>query len=538
MTTTTTTCGAALAGLLEERGVDVVFGIPGVHTLEIYRGLAASGIRHVVPRHEQGAGFMADGYGRVADRPGVCVVISGPGVTNVLTPLGQARHDARGLLVLSGSVRRSARGRRLGVIHDLPDQLAVTRPIARYATTVETPADLEPALAAAWAAMEGADGLPGPAHVAIPLDVLGEPAAAPASPAAATARREPAAADVQRAAELLAGAARPAIVLGGGARRAGDAAVRLADRLAAPLGLTINAKGAVDPRHPLVVASRMTFAPADRLFLDADVVLAVGTQLSELDWWALDAPFAPAGALIRVDLDPDAMAAGPEPAVSIVADAERTLAGLADAVASREVRTDGSGRDRVAAALRDLQLPDEIAVHLPLVRALDEALPADRIVAVDSTQPGYTSNHVLDVERPGSWLSPIGYGCLGCALPMAVGAKLAAPERAVLALAGDGGVLFTIQELATARDLALPLPLVVWNNDGYGEIRDSMAATGIPPLGTDASAADFVRIAEGFGCRGVRAQTVDHVAELVREALAADRPTLIEAGPWTAGAGG
>src|SRR5262245_1891542 len=180
MTTTTTSCGAALAGLLEERGVDVVFGIPGVHTLEIYRGLAASGIRHVVPRHEQGAGFMADGYGRVADRPGVCVVISGPGVTNVLTPLGQARHDARGMLVLSGSVRRSARARRRAVIHDLPDQLAVTRPIARFATTVNAPEELEPALAAAWAAMEGADGLPGPAHVAIPLDVLGEPAAAPA----------------------------------------------------------------------------------------------------------------------------------------------------------------------------------------------------------------------------------------------------------------------------------------------------------------------------------------------------------------------
>ncbi len=222
----------------------------------------------------------------------------------------------------------------------------------------------------------------------------------------------------------------------------------------------------------------------------------------------------------------------------IVADAGRTLAALADAVAARDVRSDGSGTERVAAALRDLRLPEEIGVHLPLVRALDEALPADRIVAVDSTQPGYTSNHVLDVERPGSWLSPIGYGCLGCALPMAIGAKLAAPERPVLALAGDGGVLFTIQELATARDLGLPLPLVVWNNDGYGEIRDSMASTGIPPLGTDASAADFVRIAEGFGCRGERAQSIDHVVTLVRDALAADRPTLIEVGPGTAGAHG
>ena len=172
--------------------------------------------------------------------------------------------------------------------------------------------------------------------------------------------------------------------------------------------------------------------------------------------------------------------------------------------------------ERVAAALRDLQLPDEIGVHLPLVDALDAALPADRIVAVDSTQPGYTSNHVLDVERPGSWLSPIGYGCLGCALPMAIGAKLAAPERPVLALAGDGGVLFTIQELATARDLGLPLPLVVWNNDGYGEIRDSMASSRHP-------AARHGRVRRRLrphrrrasAAAAMRAQSIDHVGELV-----------------------
>jgi thiamine pyrophosphate-dependent acetolactate synthase large subunit-like protein len=282
----------------------------------------------------------------------------------------------------------------------------------------------------------------------------------------------------------------------------------------------------------------MTFAPADRLFLDADVVLAVGTQLSELDWWGLEAPFAPAGALVRVDLDPAAMAAGPEPEVALVGDAAATLEALAAALADADVAGTGDGPGRVAAALEELRFPHEIAMHLPLVQALDAALPADRIVAVDSTQPGYTANHALDVSQPGSWLSPIGYGCLGCALPMAIGAKLAAPQRPVLALAGDGGVLFTIQELATARDLRLPLPLVVWNNGGYGEIRDSMEATGIPPLGTDASAADFVRLAEGFGCRGVRATSIDHVTALVREALVADGPTLIEVGPDTEGAHG
>ena len=336
---------------------------------------------------------------------------------------------------------------------------------------------------------------------------------------------------------LLAGAARPAIVLGGGARRAGDAACQLADRLAAPLGLTINAKGAVDPRHPLVVASRMTFAPADRLFLDADVVLAVGTQLSELDWWALDCA-------IRTVRRADPRRPRPR------RDGRRAGARRADRRRRRPRRSrpwptpwpparcgpDGSGPERVAAALRDLQLPDEIGVHLPLVDALDAALPADRIVAVDSTQPGYTSNHVLDVERPGSWLSPIGYGCLGCALPMAIGAKLAAPERPVLALAGDGGVLFTIQELATARDLGLPLPLVVWNNDGYGEIRDSMASIGIPPLGTDASAADFVP--HRGGLRLPRRARAVHRPRRRARPRGADRPTgptLIEVGPGHGG---
>jgi acetolactate synthase-1/2/3 large subunit len=170
-----------------------------------------------------------------------------------------------------------------------------------------------------------------------------------------------------------------------------------------------------------------------------------------------------------------------------------------------------------------------------LVWVFDAVLPADRIVAVDSTQPGYAANHALDVELPGSWLMPIGYGCLGTALPMAIGACLAAPGRPVLAIAGDGGVLFTLSELAAARDLGLSLPLVVWNNGGYGEIRDAMRESDVPMLGTDASAVDLPRVAEGFGCLGARAESLDHVQELVASALAAPVPTLIEVTPHTRG---
>jgi acetolactate synthase-1/2/3 large subunit len=529
--------GEALIAGLAERGVDTIFGIPGVHTLELYRGLTTSGVRHVTPRHEQGAGFMADGFARVSGRPGVCLVISGPGVTNVLTPIAQARQDARPLLVLSASVSRDERGRGRGVIHDLPDQAALTRAVTRLTVSIDEPGQLAAALDAAWAVLEGQQGPPGPVHLQVPVDVLR--LAAEATPRAArpsSSAELPPAEAIERASALLAGAERPAVILGGGARNAGPAALALARRLGAPVGLTINGKGAAPASDPLCVPSRMMVAPFDRLFLEADVLLAVGTQLSDLDWWALDGPFAPAGRIIRVDLDAAVLDANVPATIGLVGDAEAVLAALSSGLpATCAGPGAAAAAARVAAAAAATSWPDEVAAHLPLVRALDAVLPADRIVAVDSTQPGYAANHALDVELPGSWLMPIGYGCLGTALPMAIGACLAAPERAVLAIAGDGGVLFTLPELAAARDLGLSLPLVVWNNAGYGEIRDAMRAADMSVLGTDASAVDLPRVAEGFGCIGARAESLDHVQQLVSTALAAPVPTLIEVTPRTRG---
>jgi acetolactate synthase-1/2/3 large subunit len=374
-------------------------------------------------------------------------------------------------------------------------------------------------------------------HLQVPVDVLR--LAAAAAPRPATRPRPvalPPAEAIERAGALLAAAERPAIILGGGARDAGPAALALARRLGAPVGLTINGKGAVPASDPLCVPSRMMVAPFDRLFLEADVLLAVGTQLSDLDWWALDGPFAPAGRIIRVDLDAAVLDANVPATIGLVGDAEAVLAALSSGLPATCAGPGAAvAAARVAAAAAATSWPDEVAAHLPLVRALDAVLPADRIVAVDSTQPGYAANHALDVELPGSWLMPIGYGCLGTALPMAIGACLAAPERAVLAIAGDGGVLFTLPELAAARDLGLSLPLVVWNNAGYGEIRDAMRAANMSVLGTDASAVDLPRVAEGFGCIGARAESLDHVQQLVSTALAAPVPTLIEVTPRTRG---
>jgi acetolactate synthase-1/2/3 large subunit len=517
-------CGVAAVRLLESYGVTTVFGIPGVHTLEYYRGLADSGIRHVTPRHEQGAGFMADGWGRVTGHPGVSLVITGPGVTNVLTPVGQAHHDSQPLLVLSAAVDPAAHRR--GTIHDLPDQRGLTGAVTAFSATVRNLEELVEAFARAWDVFES--GRPRPVHIEVPVDVLRAPAPDPPKPRRPAPRPIAAVAELRQAADRLAAAERPVLLLGGGAVDAGPEALAIAERLSAPLGLTINARGAVPSGHPLCLGSALCFPPVSDLVLGADAMLAVGTEFSELDWWGLPEPPRLPETLIRIDLDADQLAA--RPCIPLLGDAAPTLRALGELLGERP-QPPGGGYDQVRRALAGLRWPPDVAEHLELVSALDRALPESRIVAADSTQPGYAANHAMPAHRPRSWLMPIGFGSLGCALPMAIGAKLAAPDRPVAALAGDGGLLFTLSELATARDLGLSIPVVVWNNDGYGEIRDSMRRVGIDPIGTDASAHDLVAIARGFGCLAERADDPAAVETMVAAALEADRPTLIEVRP-------
>jgi acetolactate synthase-1/2/3 large subunit len=468
---------------------------------------------------------MADGWSRVTGRPGVCLVITGPGVTNALTPVAQAHHDSEPLLLLSAAVDPATHAR--GTIHDLPDQRRLTGAVTAFSHTATGIDDFADALDRAWSVFTSSR--PRPVHIEVPVDVLRSPAGRLPEPRPPSA--PPAASDeaLRRAADLLADAARPVVLLGGGAADAGAEALGIAEWLEAPVGLSINARGTVDSAHPLCVGSAMSFPPVSDLLLGADAMLAVGTEFSELDWWFLDGPPRLPDALVRVDIDLEQLAS--RPCTALHGDAAATLRALGRLLAERPRRPNPDARRQVARALGELQWPADVSAHLELVSALDRALPDDRIVAADSTQPAYAANHAMPAHRPRSWLMPIGYGSLGCALPMAVGAKLAAPDRPVAALAGDGGLLFTVSELATAHDLGLALPVIVWNNDGYGEIRDSMGDMGIPPLGTDAGARDLVAIARGFGCRGERADDADAVERLVRDALAADLPTLIEVRP-------
>jgi acetolactate synthase-1/2/3 large subunit len=533
------TCGEVLVRLLEAYGVDTVFGIPGVHTVELYRGLPASRIRHVTPRHEQGAGFMADGYARVSGRPGVCFIITGPGMTNVLTAMGQAFADSVPMLVVSSVNRTEHLGMGQGRLHELPSQRNVVAGVAGFSHTLLRAEQLPEVLARAFALF--ASARPRPAHIEIPIDVITSAAGhLPLAPRPLPGPPGPAPDAIARAADLLRGAQRPLVVLGGGAVDAGEEARRLVERLDAPVVNTVNAKGVLPPGHPLHAGENMAWPPVREALREADVVVAVGTEFGETEMYPDAQPLSFDGRLIRIDIDPEQLVRTCPAAVPILSDARLALAALNAALGANgrtEARPDSAGARRAAdirAAVRKLWWP-AVAVHERVLDVVQRAL-GDPIIVGDQTQPVYGGNQFFQPSRPRSWFnSSTGYGTLGYGLPAAIGAKLAAPERPVVALIGDGGLQFTLSELASAVEAKVPVVVLVWNNEGYGEIKTYMAEKAIPQIGVDIFTPDFVAIAQGFGCAAERAGSLDHLRQSLEAASRRTVPTLIEIredAPW------
>ncbi len=517
--------GEAIIDLLaREYGVDVVFGIPGVHNIELYRGLHRAGVRTVSPRHEQGAGFMADGWSVVTGRPGVCTLITGPGLTNALTPMAQAFHDSRPMLVLASTTDTGALGRSFGPLHDLDDQALVARSVTAFSETVLDPADIPALLTRAWDVFTSSR--PRPVHLAFPTDVL-ERRTDPFTARPSNASRpsgDPA--EIARATDALAAAASPLIIAGGGAIDAGSALVAIAETLDAPVVLTGNAKGVVASSHPLCAGNTLGSVTVQRIVEAADVVLVVGTELSDADLYNGGRALEFAGTVVRIDIDAAQNSRRVEPQVSIVADARLALERLHRALGhiDRTGTTDGASRAR---AILDTALGEFRPDRRAWIDAIAATLTPDSIVALDSTQLAYSAHVALPCERPRSWLAPYGLGTLGCALPMAIGAKVAAPDRPVIALAGDGGWLFTVAEMATAADDHLDLVLVVWDNRGYAQIRQSFDDVDAPRMGVDVSSADPDLIARGFGWS---TEVVDQPAALttaIRRAQADGGPQFI-----------
>ena len=527
------TCGEVLVELLAGYGVESIFGIPGVHTVELYRGVAHSGLRHVTPRHEQGAGFAADGYARVSGKPGVCFIITGPGMTNILTAMAQAYADSIPMLVISSVNPRAQLGRGLGCLHELPSQRALVEGVAAFSHTLMSVDALPEVLARAFAVF--ASERPRPVHIEIPLDVIVAPAdhlrGAIVAPSAAAA---PAHADVARAAALLASAQRPLILAGGGAVRAGAALADLADRLRAPTLLTINAKGLLPAGHPLLAGSIQSTLAGRALVREADVVLAIGTELGETDYdTVFDGGFTIPGKLVRVDIDAAQLARNHRADVAIAADAAATLEALAHTLkrdASTAAPASSWGAERARRARRDARAEFDAPTRslAALIDLVAQTLPGAIFVG-DSTQTVYAGNLSFDADAPRRWFNAsTGYGTLGYGLPAALGAQLAAPGAPVVALVGDGGLLFTLSELACAVEARLPVVVLLWNNQGYGEIKKYMLRHDVATIGVDLVTPDFVAIARGFGCAAERVANPDELAAALERHRGRALPSVID----------
>ncbi|AZE71763.1 Acetohydroxy acid synthase [Pseudomonas synxantha] len=527
------TCGEVLVNLLESYGVDQVFGIPGVHTVELYRGLARSSIRHVTPRHEQGAGFMADGYARTSGKPGVCFIITGPGMTNITTAMGQAYADSIPMLVISSVQARSQLGGGRGKLHELPSQSALVAGVAAFSHTLMSAAELPGVLARAFALFQA--GRPRPVHIEIPLDVLVENAdALLGSEPVSVARAGAAPAAVRQMSRLLAAAKRPLILAGGGAINAAPELTRLAEALGAPMALTINAKGLLPAAHPLLLGSTQSLAATRALVAEADVVLAIGTELAETDY---DVTFAGGfeipGALLRVDIDPDQTVRNYPPQVALVADATIAADALLTELNRQPLapRNTGWGAARVARLWAELAPTWDAATRAQtlLLHTILEALPGAVLVG-DSTQPVYSANLTLNLDHPRRWFnSSTGYGTLGYALPAAIGAWLGRGDgQPVVCLIGDGGLQFTLPELASAVEARIPVIVLLWNNQGYEEIKKYMLNRAIEPVGVDIYTPDFIGIAKAMGCAAESIDGVEPLRAALQAAAARPGPTLIE----------
>jgi 5-guanidino-2-oxopentanoate decarboxylase len=504
---------------LRRRGIDTVFGIPGIHTLELYRGLAKSRLRHVLARHEAGACFMADGFARVSGRPAVVLVITGPGLTNAATGIGQAYSDSVPMLVLTTVRDRGDLGHERGRLHEIRDQRRMIEPLTAMSRTVWNADEVQNVLQTAFEALLG--GRPRPVVIEFPMDVLRE-LTPEVEDFADCVAPQPTASTLGRAVELIDAARTVLVVSGGGAARAGDSVSVFVEKVGAALITTINGRGVMPESHPQSLGTTLRLPGTKRLLAHADLVVAVGTELAETDSWTPE--IAIGGRLIRIDIDREALQQNRHAEVALHGDAGAILCRLTEQVRSRPFKP-GSldhAREENSQAWTPAQLR-----HCRVLEGLRGVLAGDAIVAVDSTELGYSANMHGWIDRPACYLHGNGFGALGYALPAAIGAKVAAPERDVLAIVGDGGFQFTSQELATAVSEKLPIPILIWDNDGFGAIAEAMRIEGVPEIGVRLRNPDFIALGQAYGCATCVPASIDELADAVRAAFRRDRPTVI-----------
>lgn len=517
----------ALVRQLRSEGVDTVFALPGVQVMAALDAFheVQGDIRLVNTRHEQATTYMADGYAKVTGKVGVALVVPGPGALNAAAGLGTAYATSSPVLLIAGQIPSNTLGKRRGELHEIDDQLDVFRPITKWAHRVTRVEEVPEAVHEAMRQLK--TGRPRPVELEIPPDTLAAAASVDLVEPEDYPRQAPDPADIDRAARLLAEAQKPAIIAGGGTviSEASAELMELAEHLQAPVMTTQQAKGILPEDHYLAVGVNYSLlGPAHRVVPESDVILAVGTRflISDLD-------IVDSKRIIHIDADPDEIGRNHPTEIGIEADARTALAALLQRLRasgppkeSRRQEIEGYKR-AFAQEVRDLA-PRQTGI----VDTIRDRLNDDAIVVGGITNIGYWSNLAYQAKRPRSFITTSYFATLGFAFPTALGAKVAAPDRQVVALCGDGGFLYSPQELATATKYGINVVALVFNNAAYGASEwDQTHRYGGRYIGTDLHNPDFVKLAESFGAVGLRTRP-EGLGESLEEALAADAPVVLE----------
>jgi acetolactate synthase I/II/III large subunit len=516
------TTGDATVGALIAHGIDTVYALPGVHNDHLFDALFKAGdqLRTIHTRHEQGAAYMALGAALATGRPQVYSVVPGPGLLNSAAALLTAYGMNAPVLALIGQISQSAIGRGLGHLHEIRDQAGIISRLVDYSARIREPTEAAGLVAEAFRAM--GNGRPGPSVLECAIDVWGRSASAAAPAPPSPAPQPPIDEDaIAAAAKRLAAAKRPLIVAGGGAQGASAEVTELSRLLQAPVLAYRRGRGVLDGRDPFSV----TLPLGRELWGEADVVLAVGSRLFYgFNHWGIDQELA----IIRVDADPDEPERFAKPADALIGDAQPILRGLIDALGGEQRPSRRAEMEERQAKMRSRF--DKLAPQIGFLEAIRNELPEDGIFVDEVTQIGFAARLLFPVYKPRTFLSPGYQDNLGWGYATALGAQHARPDVPVLAISGDGGFLFTSNELATAVRHRIPLTVVVFNDGAFGNVRRIQEeAFGNRLIANDLANPDFVRYAQSFGAEAERARNPQELrAALKRAFKRRDLPTLIE----------
>ena len=517
------TGGEAIVQALIAHGVNTLFGLPGIQNDWLYNALydARDQIRVIHTRHEQGCAYMALGYALARGDVGLYNVVPGPGFLNSTAALATAYGLNAQVFCLTGQIPSAMIGKEQGVLHQIPDQLGVMKSLTKWAARMNSPAEAPMLIGEAFRQLRS--GRPRPVGVEVPMDVLAQRTEVDPSPTNLPTYAPPVNTDLlEDAAKLLGEAKNPMIYVGSGAQGVSEEVKQLAEALQAPVIGYRTGQGILDSRHYL----SLHMPPSHELWKDADVVLAVGTNLRiPLQRWGIDKNLK----LIRIDVDPTTHTLIGKPDISLTARSEDALPLLLSRVAqSNHVRS--SRKEEMLALKADWEARTAyLEPQLSYLKVIREELGEDGIFADELTQVGFVSRITFPVYKPRTFISTGYQGTLGYGFPTALGVKVAKPDTPVISVAGDGGFMFAMQELATAVQQKIGLVTLIFNNNQYGNVQQMQKTLyGQRVIATDLHNPDFIKLADSFGAQGFRATTPDQLREAIRRGFAVNLPTLIE----------